>query len=330
MSESSIRAKAAAPPAPFLRWAGGKRQWLAFYGARLPAFTGKYLEPFLGGGAVFFYLHRTRPEFDARLGDINRHLIRTYSQLRDNPVPVSDEFADLVAAYAASSDPVRFYSEQRQMHNHRHPDTNPARFIFLNRTCWNGLWRVNQKGLFNVPHGNTKDGGGRFPSRAELLVVSQALRGVSLRCNSWETTLASASSGDFVFVDPPYFSDVRVSNNRTQQKYHTESFGLREHEYLADALADLSSRGVDFLLTNSAEAEMQDIYGAHGFDIELVRMPRSINSRTDSRSAVEELVVRPTNQRRRPSHAAALLDFEAFRLRTRQEYLQEQGIEEDV
>ena len=299
-----------AAPSPFLRWAGGKRIFLAAYGHSLPAFEGKYIEPFLGGGAAFFYLRSRRPVMPARLSDINRHLIRTYTVLRTDPDFVADRLQDMSNAYRRASDPVQYYLDQRTLHNASHPNTDAARFIFLNRTCWNGLWRVNQKGHFNVPHGTAKPGASQFPTRADLRAAATALQGVTLRCAPWETSLKAASDGDFAFVDPPYFSDLTASHGRLQTKYHRDAFTKEDHERLADVLGDVSAKGAKFVLTNSPEPEMVRLYQSHGFQVSTIMIPRSINSKGDRRGGTHELIVTPGDGASL-DEAAAALDLDA-------------------
>lgn len=302
---------------PFLRWAGGKGRFCHAYGHLLPpSFDGRYIEPFLGGGAVFFHMWRTqgRP-FEARLGDANRHLIRAYSDVRDRPHEVHERLVGLQAGYAAATDKSAYYYEIRDDHNARHPRPDTATFIFLNRTCWNGLWRVNERGRFNVPYGAPKSEV-VIPDLDDLLDTSAALQGALIRATSWENTVALAEPGDFVFLDPPYYSEVVAGSS--SNKYQRGDFGLQSHERLAMALARLADRGVDFVLTNSAETAMVSLYRDHGLETRLIEMPRSISSKGDERGRVPELVVTSGGERQQePGRASVLLDLEAHRLKAR-------------
>lgn len=273
---------------PFLRWAGGKQSFLQRYSQAIPSFTGKYVEPFLGSGAVFFYAVRmhSRP-FQARLGDTNKHLIKTYIAVRDDPEEVYEQLKVLQAGYEAARDKARFYYQVRDSHNARHPRTDPAVFIFLNKTCWNGLYRVNKEGKFNVPYGAPRTTW-VIPSFEELLNASSALKQAHLRATSWENTLAFAEPGDFVFLDPPYFSDII----RDDVKYRHRGFTARDHRKLAYSVYQLAQRGIDFLLTNSGEPEMVELYARYGLQVDEVQLPRAINSKTDERGNVPELIVR--------------------------------------
>ncbi len=271
---------------PFLKWAGGKQPFLAKYADRFPDIKGRYIEPFMGGASVFFLLKRIeRRPFWALLADTNLQLVKTFLQVRDQPQQVLEDLAHLVHGYQEAADKVRFYKNTREAYNLALPKVNAAIFIFLNRTCWNGLYRVNRSGKFNVPYGK---GQVLFPTEADLLNASASLAHAEIRSMTWQNTLATAEAGDFVFADPPYFSDCSTS-----AKYSKGQFRGKSHDELALRLSLLSERGVDFLLTNSAEHEMIALYQSFGFDIEVVSVPRFISSKTDSRLPISELIVRP-------------------------------------
>ncbi len=270
----------------FLKWAGGKQPFLAKYADRLPPITGRYIEPFMGSASVFFLLKRIekRP-FWALLADTNLQLVKTFLQVRDQPQEVLEDLAHLVHGYSEAADKTRFYKNTRESYNLALPKVNAATFIFLNRTCWNGLYRVNRTGKFNVPYGK---GQALFPTEANLLNASASLAHAEIRSMTWQNTLATAEAGDFVFADPPYFSDCSLS-----AKYSKEHFTPKSHEELALRLSQLAERGVDFMLTNSGEREMIELYQSFEFDIEVVSVPRFISSKTDARTPTAELIVRP-------------------------------------
>jgi DNA adenine methylase len=314
---------------PFMKWAGGKQLWVLQYGHLLPDFAGTYIEPFLGGGSVFFHLSRTqRRPFQARLGDTNRHLIRAFIDVRDHADQVADKLEILQAGYDAASDKADFYYDLRDSFNSLGPKADSGTFIFLIRSCWNGLYRVNKEGRFNVPFGAPKSAN-IAPKRDDILNASAALTNVRLRATSWKHTLSLAEPGDFVFLDPPYFSDTF---QRADSKYQKQWFGLKEHEQLADRLIDLVSRDVDFILTNSAEPQMLDLYRSRGFDVNTVAQPRSINSKTDQRGGIDELLVTPASRSSDSvdltSRIPILLELEAQRNRVAQMRLM-QGDEEE-
>jgi DNA adenine methylase len=303
---------------PFLKWAGGKQRFLQMHHRMLPGFGGKYLEPFLGGASVFFHMVRTQERpFVARMGDMNKHLIRCYTEVRDDPIGVANRLEILQAGYNAANDRSQFYYDVRSAFANAHPKTDAAKFIFLNRTCWNGLWRVNSNGHFNVPYGAPRRELA-LPTVDELINAATALQGTFLRCTSWENTVAFAEPGDFVFLDPPYFSETLLGRDNYSDKYLQKVFGLRDHTRLAQRMRDLADRNVDFLLTNSAEREIVQLYRSLGLCVNMIEMPRAINSRADQRKGAREIVVTPGNeQTRREVDGAVLLDLEALGWRTR-------------
>lgn len=274
---------------PFLRWVGGKQAFLARLGSLLPPVAGTYYEPFLGSGAVFFHLQRVhgRP-LEAVLGDSNLQLIQTFDAVRADPEKVYDALTRLQTEYSAAEDKSVFFYRIRDAYNEELPATDPAKFIFLNRTCWNGLYRVNQLGRFNVPYGRPKRER-VIPELEELKNAGAALIRAKLRASSWENTIAKAKPGDFVFLDPPYYSDIE----REDRKYRARSFTLSNHERLAERLRNLADRGIDFILTNSAERVMLDLYASHNLSVSIVDMPRSISTKVKERVSAPELVVTP-------------------------------------
>jgi DNA adenine methylase len=277
---------------PFLKWAGGKRLFLARYGDMVPVPTGRFVEPFIGSGAVFFHVSRRagRP-LAARLGDYNGALIECYLQVQEDPDIVWDTLQSLVAGFRASRDKKAYYERTRRTYNSLLPRVDAGYFVFLNRTCWNGLYRVNKRGEFNVPMGKTAEKKSlHFPSRDDLLNAGVALSEARIRATTWEHLLALVEDDDFVFLDPPYYSDAV---RRDDSKYSVKPFTFEDHEKLADHAARLAARGIGFLLTNSAEPEMVRLYESRGLRASLVDVPRAINSDLSGRGAVRELLVTP-------------------------------------
>jgi len=288
LDEWHDRASAASP---FVKWAGGKRLFLTRFGEKVPVPQGQYIEPFLGSGAVFFHVcRRAGQPVPARLGDANSALVETYLQVREDPDRVWDTLHTLIAGFKAAEDRRAFYERTREHYNCLLPRVDGGHFIFLNRTCWNGLYRVNQRGEFNVPLGKVAESRHlRFPSGDDLVNAAVALSEAKLRATSWEHTVSLAEPGDFVFLDPPYFSDWV----RDDLKYSAKIFGPAEHAKLADEAVRLARRGIAFLLTNSAEREMIELYESRGLATTVVGVPRAINSNIGARGAVRELLVTP-------------------------------------
>jgi DNA adenine methylase len=244
----------------------------------------------MGGASVFFFLKRIekRP-FLALLADTNLQLVKTFLQVRDEPLVVLEHLAFLRSGYLEASDKAEFYRYIRQQYNDALPKVDGATFIFLNRTSWNGLYRVNRAGKFNVPHGSSGPNSAIFPLEADLLNAAASLAHAEIRAMTWQNTIASAERGDFIFADPPYFSDVASVDT----KYSRVQFSAASHIELAERLDIAARRGVDFLLTNSGEPEMLELYRRFSFDVEIVEVPRFINSKTDRRVPTQELIVRP-------------------------------------
>lgn len=280
---------------PFLKWAGGKHLLTVQHPELFPSFEGKYIEPFLGSAAVYFYVARSasRP-ITARLGDINRSLIRCFFAVRDAPEELNDKLDVLQAGYEAAQDRAAFYYDIRTAYNASLPKADAAKFVFLNQTCWNGLYRVNRDGHFNVPYGSPKTLR-VTPSLQDLLGASAALATAELRATHWMNTVGFARPGDFLFLDPPYFSDLNTDDARySPSKYSVRYFTARDHVRLAQTLRELAGRGIDFLLTNSGEQKMIDLYRDHGLYVERVRRPRLINSVSERRGVgAPEIIVGP-------------------------------------
>jgi DNA adenine methylase len=286
---------------PLFKWAGGKQRFLWTNAHRIPHISGTYIEPFAGGLSMLFHVARNSgPSFRAMASDTNLRLVRCYVAVRKDWAAVSDELRQLEAGYAAASDKTAFYMARRAEHNAVSPRADAARFIFLMCAGWNGVYRTNRRGHFNVPPGQLK-GPLRLPSPDHLESVSTVFKRTTIRATSWESSLVAARPGDFVFLDPPYFS-----SSRSQLYDGTASFGFREQERLADSLVDLRNRGVDFLLTNAADPAMVELYRARGLLVETIDMHRSISSRSSTRGAEGELIVRPGAVHSRHRAAAAL------------------------
>jgi DNA adenine methylase len=280
---------------PFLRWAGGKSLFVTKFGKLIPPFEGRYFEPFLGSAAMFFHVQRRlgRP-VESVLGDVNAQLIRMYAEVKQRPEQVVADLSLLQKQFDAAEKPSDLYYDVRRQYNAALPAPSAGSFIFINRTCWNGLYRVNRKGQYNVPYGRPKTEN-VVPGAEELLNASAALVRARLRATSWENCVAPARPGDFIFLDPPYYSDVnREEGKRKHAKYKIHPFDLTEHERLATRLKEFARRGIDFLLTNSGEQEMIDLYCDHGLTVNVFQMPRNISSKPEERGDhVPEILVSP-------------------------------------
>ena len=271
------------PLRPYLKWAGGKRQLLPSIRARLPQDWGerRYFEPFVGAGAVLFDLSPGR----ALVNDANAQLILTYRAVRD----------DVEGVVALLERHARHHSRE-YYYELRGADRTPgfarwgevrkaARLIYLNKTCFNGLYRVNNQGLFNVPFGSY-----RHPAICEaqvLRAVSRYLREnqVELRCGDFAAAVEDADGDSFVYFDPPYHSEG--GTNFTG--YQSGGFGEGEQIRLRDTFAALSQRGARCMLSNSATGFIRELY--RDFHVELIPARRAINSDPAGRGNVNEVLV---------------------------------------
>lgn len=270
---------------PFLKWAGGKAKLAPIIAARLPASFGRYHEPFLGGGGVFFALSSQRNVAGAFLNDANRELIEAFTVVRDSVEELIISLDALAVPYLAAD------AGQRAELYYRTRASEPAtavaraaRFIFLNRTGYNGLYRVNRQGRFNVPHGRYLRPS--IVNAPALRDAAAALSGVELRALDFEEACAIAQPGDLVYLDPPYHP---LSETSKFTAYTAAAFDWADQVRLAAVFSALTSRGVYALLSNSAHAAIADLY--RGFDCEKVPMSRAINSNPARRTAIAELLV---------------------------------------
>ncbi len=263
---------------PFLKWPGGKRALVPELAARTPATFGRYFEPFVGGGALFFELARRGP-LRAALSDVNARLIRTYQAVRDR-------VEDVIRVLRACPHDRAFFKHLRARDIDAADDVHLAAwFIYVNRTGYNGLYRVNQKGRINVPFGAyTRP---TVCDAANLRACSFALAGAELRCEPFELATARARRGDFVYFDPPY---IPLSPTASFTAYTAEGFGPEQHARLAAHARTLKSRGVRVLLSNSSAPLVRQLY-RDGFELAPVEARRNINSRGRARGTVTELVI---------------------------------------
>lgn len=268
---------------PFVKWAGGKTRLVPDILSSLPAWSRTYYEPFVGGGAVFFAMARERRFDRAVLGDACPDLVCLYAQVRDRV----DDLVLVLGDYATRACDREFYYQVRALDSDDlDPVERAARFLFLNRTCFNGLYRVNRRGQFNVPFGRYANT--RVLNEPVLRAASEVLRGVDLWCEDFEAVVAAAQAGDTAYFDPPY---VPVSATADFTKYTAVDFGADDHERLSEVYASLVDRGVRAVLSNSDSPLARDLYAGSAYDVRRVRAPRAINSVASRRGAVSELLV---------------------------------------
>jgi DNA adenine methylase len=268
---------------PFLKWAGGKRQLLPELLKHVPPnlrLAGRYFEPFLGGGALFF---EVRPKV-AVLNDINRHLIAAYTAVRDDVEGVIRALEVHQARHSRAH-----FDQARALIIDGKPQGTPvaaaARVIYINKTCFNGLWRINRKGEYNVPMGAYKNP--LICDAVGLRRASRALQGARICCVDFWDAVKSAGKGDFIYFDPPY---IPASDSANFVGYAKGGFGPTDQARLRDAALLLKAHGVSVLLTNADTEETRRLY-QKGFKMRRVEARRAINSKASARGAVGELII---------------------------------------
>ncbi len=271
-------------PKPFVKWVGGKRQLLAqfrklsLYPPELFDITkGRYFEPFVGGGAVFFDL---LPE-KGFLSDLNKELVITYNVIKNNV----EELILSLKKHKNNKD--YFLKVRSQVPGDLYDIDVASRFIFLNRTCFNGMYRVNKNGQFNVPFGKyTKP---LICDEDNLRKVSKALQGIDIRHQDYKEVLKKAKKGDFIYFDPPYYP---VSKTASFTSYTAESFLDKEQIELRDTFVQLHKRGCFVMLSNSDAPFINKIYSdLDGITIHKVDAGRAINSKGSGRGKVKEVLI---------------------------------------
>lgn len=271
-------ALAPTPVKPFIKWAGGKRNLLAQYRPYLPARARirRYFEPFLGGGAVFFSL-QIQPAF---LFDTNSWLIETYQVVRD-------QVEDLIVTLQQhQSDKAYYYHIRAQDPKELTRIERAARFIYLNRTCYNGLYRVNSRGQFNVPFGRYKNP--IICDTRNLRAASRALQGTKLEVADFEHVANLAEPGDLVYFDPPY---APLSTTANFTGYTKDGFSQKDQERLAALFHRLHEQGCFVMLSNSSAPVIYDLYQGSGYNVIEIKARRAINSVPGKRGRVRELLI---------------------------------------
>ena len=264
-------------PAPFVKWAGGKRTLLTELIARLPANFGRYFEPFVGGGALFFAIKdRTT---NALLSDSNLELVIAYNVMRKDP----DRLIAMLEEHTRrhSKD---YYYRIRAQHSLQDPIKIAARFIYLNKTCYNGLYRVNKKGNFNVPIGRYA-----VPSiydRDNIMACHKALRVARIEYRDFETI--DPQTGDFVYCDPPYHP---IGETASFTKYTEADFSEQDQTRLRDFALRLHSQGTYVIVSNSDTPLVRQLYDHPVFKVATVQAPRFVNCKPTKRGPIDELVI---------------------------------------
>lgn len=271
-------------PKPFVKWVGGKRQLLAQF-RRLNLYppekfnikTGRYFEPFVGGGAVFFDL---LPE-KGFLSDLNKELVITYNVIKNDVEKL------IISLKKHKTDKEYFLTIRSQDPKKLKDLAVASRFIFLNRTCFNGMYRVNSKGGFNVPYG--KYSNPLICDEINLRKVSKALEDIEIKHQDYKVILKKVKKGDFVYFDPPYYP---INKTSSFTSYTAEGFLDKEQIELRDTVLELNKKGCFVMLSNSDTPFINKIYsGLKGIRITKVQAGRMINSKASGRGKISEVLV---------------------------------------
>lgn len=256
------------PPRPFVKWVGGKRQLLDVLHSAAPSDFGRYFEPFIGGGAFLF----SQLPDKATISDANAELINCYQVVRDN----ADALIRSLRLH--KNDEAYFYAVRAKKPSEMTPVQRASRFIFMNKTCFNGLYRENKSGQFNAPFGHYDNP--KIVDTENLLAISEYLRtfDVEIKHSGYQEVLEQALPGDFVYFDPPY---VPMTKTASFSAYVKGGFGLIEQTDLARVYAELTKKGVLVMLSNSNTPIVHDLYKE--FNIKIIHAARSINCKGGKR-----------------------------------------------
>ena len=264
---------------PIVKWVGGKRQLMFELIKNMPKSYNRYFEPFIGGGALFFEL---QPE-QAYISDMNEELINLYSVVQDN---VYELIKDLSKHEVSKEYFLEIRNIDRTEQYTELSDVERAsRFIYLNRTCFNGMYRVNSQGQFNVPFGHYKNP--RIIDENNLLNCSELLKKTEIKCADFSEILTKVKKGDLVYFDPPY---VPLNETSSFTSYTKDGFDINMQFKLRDVCDELDNKGVKFMLSNSDTKLVNELYV--NYEIKKVFASRQINANADGRGKITEVLVR--------------------------------------
>ena len=273
-------------PKPFVKWAGGKRQLLTELEKNFPKKFGTYFEPFLGGGAVLFDLLAKKPNLKCSVSDLNSDLVLAYVTIRDKLGRLIESLENHSKNY--HKDSTGYYYEIRKQEPKSQIE-KVSRLLFLNKTCFNGLYRVNSKGKFNVPLGRYTNP--NIVNRENLTTVSKFLQSdkIKISCRDFESILKDAKKGDFVYFDPPY---QPVSDTANFTSYTHRDFTEDDLQRLADLANQLNSNGSHVLLSNSNTKIVKKIFSSKKWKVKEIAVNRAINSNSQKRTGHKEVLIK--------------------------------------
>ena len=272
---------------PFLKWVGGKTQLLNQYEEYIPEKFGHYYEPMVGGGALFFHLISKNNNLKATIIDVNKELINTYNEIKSNTVELIRELKKLDKAY--KTNPKEFYYSIREWDRlgsfkNKSNVERASRTIFLNKTCFNGLYRVNKTEQFNTPIGRYKNP--TVCDEENLYSVSKILKNTTILNKDFETVLKLAKPNDFIYFDPPYYP---INTTSFFTSYNGDGFIQKEQERLFNTFKKLDKMGCKVMLSNSDTEFISKLYSK--YNIKKISAKRYINSKGNKRGNIYELLI---------------------------------------
>ena len=263
----------------FVKWAGGKKQLIEQFKPFFPSKINRYLEAFVGGGAIAFHILKNHKPKEVIISDINGELINTYQIIKDDVESLIKELNKLKQIHNKEE----YYKIRAVDPKSISPLKRASRFIYLNKTCFNGLYRVNSRGGFNVPIGSYKNPS--IVNEEELRQISKLLKNTDLKVANFEDCLKWAKEGDFVYFDPPYYP----LNKASFTTYTKDKFLEEEQKKLKEVFEKLDKKGCKVMLSNSDTQFIKELY--KDYNISIVKASRMINSDASKRGKINEIVV---------------------------------------
>jgi len=266
----------------FIKWAGGKTQLLSQFEPFIPNDFNSYVEPFIGGGAMFFCMKKNFEPNNIIISDNNEELINVYKTVQND----LEELLVLLQGHKNNHSKEYYYKIRSTLVEDLSLLERAARFLYLNKTCFNGLYRVNSKGLFNVPIGSYKNP--NIVNEKNLREANKSLDGVTIKLQPFENSLEDVKPGDFVYFDPPYYPLSKTANFTS---YTKNAFLEEEQNKLADVYHKMDQLNCKLMLSNSDTPFIHNLYSSNGYRVEKVQARRMINSNASKRGAIDEVLV---------------------------------------
>lgn len=266
----------------FVKWAGGKTQLLSQFEPFIPNDFNSYVEPFIGSGAMFFCMKKNFEPDNIIISDNNEELINVYKTVQND----LEELLVLLQGHKNNHSKEYYYKIRSTLVEDLSQLERAARFLYLNKTCFNGLYRVNSKGLFNVPIGSYKNP--NIVNEKNLREANELLNGVTIKLQPFENSLEDVKRGDFVYFDPPYYPLSKTANFTS---YTKNAFLDEEQNKLADVYHKMDQLNCKLMLSNSDTPFIHNLYSDNGYRVEKVQARRMINSNASKRGAIDEVLV---------------------------------------